>query len=232
MLCYAIRHAESTMNANLGGGVNPDLTPLGQRQSEALAERLSGARLCAIYSSPYRRAVRTAAPLARRTGLPILLRHELCEFNPPGWRELQTFVPPTLEQVSAMCDAAARDPEDDGQVAWPPITEALQDVIARTRRFVHVVKQRWTGMDDAIVAFGHGLPVARLIDAWLTDSPGPAFRFIMDNAAVSALRYQDNISSLVCLNDVSHLVGLPPAAASNFSADYKFVKAAPPSGYW
>jgi 2,3-bisphosphoglycerate-dependent phosphoglycerate mutase len=62
-----IRHAESPWSED-------DARPLsaaGRRAAEALPERLEGFAIDAIYSSPHRRALETAAPLAERRGLPI-----------------------------------------------------------------------------------------------------------------------------------------------------------------
>jgi len=218
MLCYAMRHAESTLNANRGGGPDCDLTELGHAQAEAIAERLACVPVRAVYSSPYCRALRTAEPLAQHFGLPVLIRRELSEFNPSNWADLLTWTPRTLDEICRTCGSAALDPEHDGEFSWPPITETLPDVIERTRRFARFLKQRWTDPSDRVAVFGHGLPIARLIDAWLTDSPGPSFRFVIENAAMSALRYHDGVSSLLCLNEASHLLHLPPPAASTFEA--------------
>ena len=77
----------------------------------------------------------------------------------------------------------------------------------------------------------HGSPIARLVEAWLTDQPGPWFRFTIDNAAVSAFRYHEGVSSLVCLNEISHLRGLPSPSRANFREDGS-IKPIPPNGYW
>ncbi|HVP13444.1 MAG TPA: hypothetical protein VMV94_19885 [Phycisphaerae bacterium] len=51
-------------------------------------------------------------------------------------------------------------------------------------------KARWLAPDNVVILIGHGSPIARLIEAWLTDDqPGASLRFTIDNAAVAALRY-------------------------------------------
>ena len=55
MLLYIIRHAEPTYDPD-------DLTPLGERQAEALARRLSVNGIDEVYTSPLNRARRTAQP--------------------------------------------------------------------------------------------------------------------------------------------------------------------------
>jgi 2,3-bisphosphoglycerate-dependent phosphoglycerate mutase len=71
---YVIRHAATT-------GQEPDapLTPDGIRQASALAEALAGIRIARVVSSPYRRAVDTAQPLATRLGVPVSLDYRLSE---------------------------------------------------------------------------------------------------------------------------------------------------------
>ena len=61
-----VRHCQSS-------GQEPDasLTALGFAQAEQLAGFLLGFEVDAIVSSPYRRALQTIEPFAKRTGLPI-----------------------------------------------------------------------------------------------------------------------------------------------------------------
>lgn len=219
------------MNAHGAGGVDCDLTPLGLAQAERLAQRLAPVRPCAIYSSPYARAVQTAAPLAGRLGLPIRLRYELCEFHHKPSDELLRFRTPSATELTARYPGAAIDPESPAAAAWPPIDEDRAAVAARLRGFADEMKVRWTARDDAIVCISHGSPIARMIDAWLSDAPGPAFRFIIDNAALSSLRYLDGVRSLICLNETSHLIDLPRPAMSNFDAN-GLAKCEPPTPYW
>lgn len=72
-----VRHAQAT-------GQAPDaaLTPAGRQQAEALARTLAGYGVTRIVSSPFARALQTAAPLARATGLPVTVDERLCEHNP------------------------------------------------------------------------------------------------------------------------------------------------------
>ena len=74
-----LRHGQSEFNLHFSatrrdpGIKDPRLTPLGHSQAEAAAEALAGAReIRRIVVSPYTRALQTAAPLARRLGLPVL----------------------------------------------------------------------------------------------------------------------------------------------------------------
>jgi probable phosphoglycerate mutase len=216
MLAYALRHAESLANAKLDEGLNGGLTDLGRRQAQAVVNRLGGGRISAIYSSPYLRCIETATPLSRRLNLPIRLRPELCEFHhlAPG-----EDPDPVLDEVAEL---ARRHPETipcpdhDQSFTWPPIKEPFENLIKRIQGLAVFLKSRWEGPDEAIILISHGTPVARLIEAWLTDQPGPGYRFVIDNATVSALRYREEVSSLLCLNETSHLQGLPAPQQANY----------------
>ena len=62
MLLYCIRHGETSYNAEgrIQGQFDTPLSPLGRKQSEAIARVLAGARIEVVYSSPLMRAYDTA----------------------------------------------------------------------------------------------------------------------------------------------------------------------------
>lgn len=68
-----VRHGQSHGNAErrFGGHSPTPLSELGRRQAEATARALASEGVTAIYSSDLLRAVQTAEPLARMTGLEI-----------------------------------------------------------------------------------------------------------------------------------------------------------------
>jgi broad specificity phosphatase PhoE len=68
-----VRHGQSRGNAErrFGGHTATPLSELGHAQAEATARAFSAERVTAIYSSDLLRAVQTAEPLARATGLEI-----------------------------------------------------------------------------------------------------------------------------------------------------------------
>jgi probable phosphoglycerate mutase len=68
---WLVRHADAYVGLQrLDEGVlDPPLSPVGLEQAARLARRLAGVPLGAVWSSPLRRAVQTAAPVARSHGL-------------------------------------------------------------------------------------------------------------------------------------------------------------------
>lgn len=68
-----IRHGQSRGNAEgrFGGHTDTPLSSRGQRQAEATAKSLASEKFSAIYSSDLPRAIQTASPLARLTGVTL-----------------------------------------------------------------------------------------------------------------------------------------------------------------
>lgn len=78
---YVARHAEAEFETvemyDVGGG----LTAAGRAQAVALAERLFGERIAAVWTSPMSRAVQTAEIVAARLGVGVTVREGLREFS-------------------------------------------------------------------------------------------------------------------------------------------------------
>ncbi|MFQ5500974.1 MAG: histidine phosphatase family protein [Phycisphaerae bacterium] len=231
MIAYLVRHAESLSNVKQAESLNDGLTDLGERQVEALARRLSGVAVRAIYSSPFRRALDTALPLADVCGQPVFLRPELCEHHHLSEGTEVDIELATVEEITRRDTRLMPCPDHAGSFDWVPVDESFMRLVARVQSFAGFLKKRWPADEDAVVVVSHGSPIARLIEAWLTDEPGPSFRFIIDNAAINGVRYHEEISSLVCLNEVSHLAGLPAPASANYRGDGS-IKTVPALSYW
>jgi len=82
-----IRHAahELVGHTIVGRASGVHLSPDGVRQAQALAERLAGSAIAALYTSPLERAVETAAPVGARLGLEAALAEELNEIDFGAW---------------------------------------------------------------------------------------------------------------------------------------------------
>ena len=129
-----LRHGQSEFNLHFTrtrqdpGIEDPRLTPLGHEQAEAAAERLAGEGIGRIMASPYTRALQTAAPLARRLGLPVHVQ--------PLIRERYAFACDVGSPRDVLAEAW---PEHDfahlDPVWWPDTEEDGESVLARARLF-------------------------------------------------------------------------------------------------
>lgn len=129
-----LRHGQSEFNLHFTatrrdpGIKDPRLTPLGHQQAETAAEQLADRRITRIIASPYSRALQTAAPLARRLGLPVLVN--------PVVRERYAFSCDIGSPVTAL---SAEWPHLDlghiEEVWWPAVEEPADQVLARAALF-------------------------------------------------------------------------------------------------
>ena len=129
-----LRHGQSEFNVHFSktrvdpGIEDPKLTPLGHEQAERAAAALAGEGLRRIVASPYTRALQTAAPIALRLGLPILVD--------PSVRERYAFV---CDVGTCRTELARAWPHHDfspvEEVWWPTAEETTNGVVERAGRF-------------------------------------------------------------------------------------------------
>ena len=128
-----LRHGQSEFNAHFTetrqdpGIHDPALTPLGLQQAAAAAA-LAAEGLERIVVSPYTRALQTAAPIAERLGLPVIVN--------PAVRERYAF---SCDVGSPRSQLAARFPAHDfaaiEEIWWPQVEEPIDQVAARAALF-------------------------------------------------------------------------------------------------
>ena len=129
-----LRHGQSEFNLHYTatkrdpGIEDPRLTPLGHDQAEHAAEALANEGIARIIASPYTRALQTAAPLAHRLGLPVLVTTAV--------RERYAFA---CDIGSPVRDLAQAWPGHDfsaiEDVWWPTEREPEAHVVIRARHF-------------------------------------------------------------------------------------------------
>lgn len=140
MLIHLVRHGETAGNGQCYvGRQDLPLTAVGEAQAEGVARALAGRRIGQIWASPLQRAVRTAAPLARATGLAVQTDARLMEID-FGVLEGQ----PKGRQSLSLRKAHATTPIDGG--------ESLAQVTARVAAFLRDLPLQAEG---EVVIVGH-----------------------------------------------------------------------------
>ncbi|WP_439599318.1 histidine phosphatase family protein [Falsiroseomonas sp.] len=129
-----LRHGQSEFNLHFTatrrdpGIVDPRLTPLGHAQAEEAAAALAAEGITRIIASPYTRALQTAAPVAARLGVPVLVN--------PLVRERYAF---TCDIGSPRTALSAEWPHLDfahvAETWWPAQEEPAEQVLARAALF-------------------------------------------------------------------------------------------------
>ena len=74
---YIVRHAEKDISDE--SNTNPGLNAEGKIRAKDLAQTLKKEKFAAVFSTPYKRTMETAAPVAQRSGLPVLNYSDLEE---------------------------------------------------------------------------------------------------------------------------------------------------------
>jgi len=138
-----LRHGQSEFNLHFTatkrdpGIVDAPLTELGHAQAEAAAEALAGSGITRIVASPYTRALQTAAPLAGRLGLPVMVT--------PAVRERYKFACDIGTPRSALQAAwPTHDFSAIDEIWWPAVEEPEEDVVVRARAF----RETMAGLPD------------------------------------------------------------------------------------
>lgn len=144
MQLLLVRHA-LPLRSEHGEGSDPDLSEVGVEQAQRLPDALARFPITRVVSSPQRRAVQTAQPVADKLGLRVELDDRLAEYD----RDLPMYIP--IEQI------AAENPEELARLAnghlpsgvdedafKARITAAIDDLVASAEH------------EDTVAVFSHG----------------------------------------------------------------------------
>jgi 2,3-bisphosphoglycerate-dependent phosphoglycerate mutase len=192
-----IRHGQTDYNANgrWQGHLDVPLNDIGFNQAQALAQRLAGWPVQALYSSDLQRARMTAVPLAQVWGLtpvydPIWRERHVGVFEGRGSSELQVAYP---EVWAKMRQGIIEIPEGEAYATLQArVAGAYQQLIVNhPDEMVSVVSHG--GALNALVAYVLGIPqhYGRL-----------SFH---GNTGLTILRVNEHGPRLVMLNDTRHL---------------------------
>ena len=201
-----VRHGQSQGNAErrFGGHSPTPLSELGRRQAEATALVLAAEGVTAIYSSDLLRAVETAEPLARMTGLEIHRTAALRERS-VGLMEGLTFE-----------EAAAAHPEEYAAL----LRRDFEHVLAGGESYRQLLDRAAAELDRAVerhrggtlALFSHtgticilalhlmgALDAPHLKPVWLSTNNCGVTRFSIEHGGLIRIK---------ALNDTRHLMGL------------------------
>jgi broad specificity phosphatase PhoE len=173
-----LRHGETewSLAGKHTGRTDIPLTPRGETAAAALAPMLSRRHIVAVFTSPARRAVTTAASAGLRNAQ---LDADLWEWDYGGDEGLTT---PQIQETRPGWDLW-RDGVIPGDAAHPG--ESIEQVAHRVGRLLARVVPMLAGGDVALVSHGHALRV--LTACYLLLDPAAGRLFKLDTGTVSAL---------------------------------------------
>lgn len=197
---YLIRHGETDWNADgrIQGHSDIELNARGQEQAQRLAERIAteGA-FAAIYTSPLRRALRTAEQMGRALNLPVTPDARLLE------RSLGQLEGLTMSEIRDRFPQVHRAWSDGGARPHIPGEETREAFVARVQGFVRDV--RAAHPEGRVVAVTHGGTINMLLMTSLDLNLERPLPFLIENASLNVVQWGERGARLRVLNDACHL---------------------------
>ena len=195
-----VRHALPERRVVADGPADPELSEAGRAQAEHLAAYLSTEALQAIYSSPLRRALQTAAPLGARVGLALRVVEEIAEYD----RHSNEYVP--VEELKATNDPRWQQMVDD---VWDDAVESRTEFADRVSTSIEHIIGDHPGERVAVVCHGGVINayLARVLA--IPDSTGFFYPNYTSIHRVIASRNGER--QILTINETAHLrgTGLP-----------------------
>lgn len=148
MQLLVIRHA-LPLRTEPGQGSDPDLSEEGIEQAKRLPEALARFPVSRLVSSPQRRAVQTAQPVADRLGLSIDVDDRLAEYD----RDLSHYTP--VEEISEEDMKRLASGDLPGGVDQPAFIDRVNAGVA------DIVKA--ANREDTVALFSHGGVINALV---------------------------------------------------------------------
>ncbi len=180
-----IRHARPLRAESLNAPADPGLSPLGRRQAGALAGWLAPEAIDAIYTSPLRRAMETAAPLAEAVGVDPVPEPALAEYD----ADALAYIP--IEELRAAGDPRWMELPDDIAGFQARVVEGV-DRLAAAHPSERIALVCHGGVVNVIVAAVLGL--------------GPRMVFLPAYTSITrVLVASSGQRSLATLNETAHL---------------------------
>jgi 2,3-bisphosphoglycerate-dependent phosphoglycerate mutase len=238
MRLYLIRHAQSTNNViidNRKRVYDPDLTEIGYKQTEILANYLvnaaemptgafglehhsddNGFKFTHLYCSPMHRTLLTAMPLAKAFGLKPQVWVDIHELGGLFQEEEEGVVkgysgPSHTEMTERFPDyELPEDITDKGW--WKPERgeESASDFLSRAIRVVTAIRKR-AKTEDRIVLVTHGGFMSLLVKGFLNQLPGHAddVFYAHYNTSITRFDFAEG-SERVRLHYLNRFEHLPP----------------------
>jgi len=192
-----VRHGETAWNQTRriqGGGSNTRLNENGRKQAECLADRLKDERIEAIYSSPLKRAMETARPIAEKYGFEVNVEPSLKEIEAG---ELEGVLLSELgERFSQVLTATGRGS------ALPKIPggESLDEVRKRAWKAVLAIMDKHP--DGTVAVVTHYFVILAVVCSVLDIPIVQIGRFRLGTASLTIIERKEDIIRLAGFNEV------------------------------
>ena len=196
-----VRHGEAEGNRKklFHGWTDSELTPKGNQQAQAVAKRLKYQPIDVMYSSPLKRAYRTAQYIAEEKGImEIKVVDNLKEINAGLWEDMK------FDKLPVKWPKEHDVWENKPHLHCMPMGESIKDAFDRTlHEVLHIIKEN-QGKSVCVVTHG---TVLRSLVCHFKGKPFEELATVpwCDNTSITVVEFDDR-NFRVCLEgDNSHL---------------------------
>ena len=202
-LLHLVRHGATPPNLlnppiMQGKGIDEPLAEIGRRQAECVAAALATRPLAAVYCSPLKRAVETAATIAAEHGVTVTPVESLVEVRVGRWSG-KTW-PQIAEEEPDAYRLFREAPDRHGY----PGGETLRELHDRVAPTLEELMRRHAGEEFAVVA--HSVVNRVYVGSLLGLSLAEGYDLPQANCCVNLIRYRQGGAKLVTFNAVAHLM--------------------------
>ena len=196
-----IRHGETIWNkeGRVQGTSDIDLSDAGLDHARRLALSLKDRNICSIYSSPLKRAHKTARLINQYHDAPIYLESGLMEMNQGNFEGF------SYQELMAC--------EKDFLKKW--ISDPASVRMPNGESFTELQYRAWKVIEDIIVrsdnalVVSHNFTIASIL-CKIKNISLSEFRSVhVDTASKTIVRFQNGAASIELLNDRSHISNSP-----------------------
>ncbi|BBX41196.1 histidine phosphatase family protein [Mycobacterium simiae] len=197
MQVLLVRHA-LPLRSEHGQGSDPDLSDEGIAQIARLPQALARFPIARVVSSPQRRAIQTAEPVAAARNLAVEVDERFAEYD----RDLPVYIP--VEQIRA------ENPKEWQRLAQGQLPSAVDEEAFRARVSAGVNDLvASSDPEDTVAVFSHGGVINLVLHEILGTKR--LLSFPVDYASVTRLLYSRTGSATVAgVNGVEHVWDLLP----------------------
>ena len=204
-----IRHGDTDWNVEeiFRGRADIELNETGIKQAELLAKHLADEKIVAIYSSPLKRALRTAEIIAGSRNVDVAPAPELIDFDYGEWQGLSHDA--VKHKYKTLYEEWLKKPH----LAKMPKGESLDDV---RKRAISLVDRLIAEHEGTIALVSHRVIHKVIICALLGLDNSHFWNIKVDTCGITEFIYQDERFILEKHNDTSFLKSIDRTALSDF----------------
>jgi broad specificity phosphatase PhoE len=204
-----IRHGDTDWNVDeiFRGRADVELNEVGITQAQLLAKYLDGVPIGTVYSSPLKRALKTAQIVVASHHIPVKTAQELMDFDYGEWQGMSHSM--VKAKYKALHDEWLNSPH----LVKMPEGESLDDVRQRT---ASLVDQIVAGHVGTVALVSHRVIHKVIICALLGLDDSHFWNIRLDTCGITTFVYEDKRFILEKHNDTSFLESIDRPALRDF----------------